>query len=175
VTAPADWSPYDPFVGLRPARSFVTDEPGGDRLRVAYFRRGDEPVLLGKAWFGPGAEGPPGIAHGGSVASVLDEALGAAAWMAGHRVLVARLIVDFRERVPLGLDATFEAQVISLRRALDGSSQCRSVRLQADPRLVRLQPDTTCESIVESAVASGKALPPTYGALVCRFRLRGHR
>jgi acyl-CoA thioesterase FadM len=60
-------------------------------------------------WFGPGTEGAPGIAHGGSVAAALDEAVGGVAWMLGHRVVVARLTVDFRTMVKLGTDATLEA------------------------------------------------------------------
>jgi len=114
-TVPPDWSPVEPFPEVRPARSFVSDDPLGDRLRVAYFRRGAEPILRAKAWFGPGTEGPAGYAHGGSVAAVLDEAVGAAAWMAGHRVVVARLAVDFREMVALGTHATIEAAMTSIK------------------------------------------------------------
>jgi acyl-coenzyme A thioesterase PaaI-like protein len=77
---------------------------------VAYFRdRGGR--LVGRAWFGPGAEGPPEHAHGGSVAAVLDEAMGAAAWMAGYPVVAARLSVDFRRMLPLGTDCLLEAWV----------------------------------------------------------------
>ncbi len=120
---PPDWSPCDPFPELRPLRSFLDQGGATDRVRVAYFRRGNEPTLLGRAWFGPGAEGPPGHAHGGSVAAVLDEALGASAWLAGHQVVVARLVVDFREMVPLGTDATVEASVV----AVDGRKvSCRA-------------------------------------------------
>ncbi len=111
---PADWAPVDPFPELRQQRSFVSDDGTSDRLRVVYYRRGDEPVLRGRAWFGPGAEGPPGHAHGGSVAAVLDEALGAAAWMLGHRVVVARLTADFRGMIPLGTDASLESWVIDV-------------------------------------------------------------
>jgi acyl-coenzyme A thioesterase PaaI-like protein len=111
---PHNWTPIQPFPRPGPRRSFVADAPDGDRLRVAYFRVDDEPILRGKAWFGPGAEGPPGIAHGGAVSAVLDEAVGAVAWMHGHRVVVARLTVDFRRMVPLGVDATLEATVASV-------------------------------------------------------------
>lgn len=109
--APPSWVPVDPFPTLKPERSFVNDAVPNDRLRVAYFRVDGEPGLCAKAWFGPGAEGPPGFAHGGSVAAVLDEALGAAAWLAGHQVVVARLAIDMREMVPLGVDATLRAWV----------------------------------------------------------------
>jgi acyl-coenzyme A thioesterase PaaI-like protein len=111
LDVPADWTPIQPFPRTTANRSFVSDDPLGDRLRVAYFRKHDEPMLRAKVWFGPGTEGPPGYAHGGAVAAALDEAVGAAAWMLGHRVVVARLAVDFRSPVPLGTDATIESSV----------------------------------------------------------------
>jgi acyl-coenzyme A thioesterase PaaI-like protein len=82
-------------------RSFVSGDPQGDRLRVRYFVREDG-SLAAKVWFGPGAEGPPGHAHGGSLAAVLDETMGAVAWLAGHVAVAADLHVEFRRMVPLG-------------------------------------------------------------------------
>lgn len=111
VVAEPGWTTVDPFPMPGTARSFVSSDPDGDRLRVAYFRREADNALVGRAWFGPGTEGPPGHAHGGSVAAVLDEAMGAAAWMAGHASLAARLITNFRRMVAIGTDATFEAWV----------------------------------------------------------------
>jgi acyl-coenzyme A thioesterase PaaI-like protein len=104
----------DPFPRIRPKRSFVSESEDSDRLRIAYFRRGDEPVLHARVWFGPGSEGPPGYAHGGAVAAALDESLGGVAWMLGHQVVVARLTVDFRNMVVLGVDATLEASVVGI-------------------------------------------------------------
>ena len=49
-------------------------------------------------------EGPPGLAHGGALASLLDEAMGAAAWAAGHRVLAVNLNVSFKQPVTLGTE-----------------------------------------------------------------------
>lgn len=46
-------------------------------------------------------QGPPGHAHGGSLATLLDEAMGIAAWYGGHRVLAVNLTIDFRRAVPL--------------------------------------------------------------------------
>ena len=129
---PADWTPIEPFPRASTSRSFVSDDPGGDRLRVAYFRRGQERILRAKAWFGPGAEGPPGQAHGGAVAAVLDESVGAVAWMLGHRVVVARLAIDFRNPVPLGADATVEATVV----AVDGRKITCRARLGHEGRLL---------------------------------------
>ena len=111
---PADWTRIEPFPRIEARRSFVSDAPDGDRLRVVYYRNGDEPVLHATVWFGPGTEGPPGYAHGGAVAAALDEALGATAWMLGYRVVVARLVVDFRNLVTLGIDATIESSVVGV-------------------------------------------------------------
>lgn len=110
VIAAPGWRPVDPL-GIEGGRgSFVSGEPRGSRLRVAYFADASG-RLVGRAWFGSGALGPPGHAHGGSMAAVLDEAMGAAAWMAGHRVVAVRLTSDFRRMLPLGTDAYFEAWV----------------------------------------------------------------
>lgn len=105
------WVEFWPFPDSGPNVSFVSQGPTGGRLRVAYYKRVSDDRLMGRAWFGPETEGPPGHAHGGSIAAVLDEALGAAAWAAGFPVVVANLHVDFRLLVPLGTDASFEAWV----------------------------------------------------------------
>ena len=48
-------------------------------------------------------QGPPGFAHGGVTAAVLDEVMGAAVWQAGYTVAAARLQVNYLEPVPLGV------------------------------------------------------------------------
>jgi acyl-CoA hydrolase len=96
------WTPLEVPALYDPARSYVSGDPGGGRLRVRYFRRGTEGEMLGKAWFGPGCEGPPGHAHGGSICALMDEAMGGCAWMIGHTVVAARVTVNFRRPVPLG-------------------------------------------------------------------------
>lgn len=88
-------------------RSFVSGDPGGQRLRVSYFRRDDDAALVGRAWFGPMAEGPPGHAHGGSMAALLDEVMGASCWLNGHRVLAAKIEITFKKSLALGGIATF--------------------------------------------------------------------
>ena len=109
--APDGWEPVAPLLLEGGRGSFVSGDADGDRLRVAYFRRRDDGHLVGRAWFGPRSVGPPGHAHGGSIAAVLDEAMGAAAWMAGLIVVAAQLTTDFRRLLPLGTDAVLEAWV----------------------------------------------------------------
>lgn len=81
--------------------SFVSGPGNGRRLRVRYFRC-DPGTLAAKAWFGPDSQGPPGHAHGGSIAAVLDEVMGAAAWARGHQAVAASITVNFRQMLPLG-------------------------------------------------------------------------
>lgn len=54
-------------------------------------------------------QGPPGHAHGGSLAAVLDEAMGAAVWLQGHGVVAANLELDYRQPVPLGESVSVKA------------------------------------------------------------------
>ncbi len=49
-------------------------------------------------------EGPPGYAHGGALAAMLDEAMGAAVWFSGTRVAAVHLGFDYRRAVPLGVE-----------------------------------------------------------------------
>jgi acyl-coenzyme A thioesterase PaaI-like protein len=111
VVPEAGWTPIDPFRLEGGSGSFVTGDAQGSRLRVRYFLRAGDGRLVGRAWFGSGAQGPPGHAHGGAIAAVLDEAMGAAAWVAGHVAVAARLDTNFQRMLPLGSDAFLEAWV----------------------------------------------------------------
>lgn len=97
------WKPAEFPRSFGTGRSFVSGETAGDRLIVHYYEEADPAVLHALAWFGPGAEGPPGHAHGGGMAAVLDEAMGFSAWHAGHPVVAATITVNFRRKLPLGV------------------------------------------------------------------------
>ena len=62
-------------------------------------------------WFGPGAEGPPGHAHGGSLLAVLDEVAGGTVWVNGYKVVLARFEADMRRPVPLGRVVVVEGEI----------------------------------------------------------------
>lgn len=106
-----DWHRINIPTSFGDGQNFVSGEPSGTRLRVAYYRREADGVLCGKAWFGQAAEGPPGHAHGGSIAAVLDEAMGLAAWISGFPVVTFSLNVYFKSPIPLGSDSNLEAWV----------------------------------------------------------------
>ncbi len=104
-------------------QSFVSGDANDGRLRVRYFRPGSEAGLNAKVWFGPAAQGPPGHAHGGSMAAVLDEVMGGAAWAAGHACVAAQLTTHFRAMLPLESRCVVEARVASV--------EGRKVRVEA--------------------------------------------
>lgn len=103
--------------GLQPidmrfySHSFVAGDPEGDRLRIEYFYRASDGHVLGTVWFGPGSQGPPGHAHGGCIAAVLDETIGAVALVQGRPVVAARLEVRFHRMIPVGSSLFLEAWI----------------------------------------------------------------
>lgn len=117
-----DLSPHDgwsefahsPWMKLGP--SYVSGEPEGNRIRLRYYQRDEDKALVGKAWFGPGTEGPPGHAHGGSMAALLDEAMGAASWSSGHPAVAVEIKVSFRNSLPIGSVVSMEAWVEKTER-----------------------------------------------------------
>jgi len=56
-------------------------------------------------------QGPPGYAHGGLSAAVLDEVMGAAVSQAGFTVAAAKIEVNYRKPVPLGTLITTKGYV----------------------------------------------------------------
>ena len=100
-TAPEGWIPAPFPRNFGRGRSFVSGEVSGDRLIVHYFSEEGSKLLRALVWFGPGAEGPPGHAHGGSMAAVLDEGMGFSGWHAGYPVVAATITVNFRRKLPL--------------------------------------------------------------------------
>lgn len=61
--------------------------------------------------FDENQQGPPAHVHGGASAAVLDEAMGAAVWVAGLQVVAARLEVDYKRPIPLGQKVSIRARI----------------------------------------------------------------
>jgi len=107
------WTDFDAPSLVGASLRFVSGEPDGSRYRVRYYRNENQ-CLRARVWFGPETEGPPGHCHGGSLAAVMDEVLGLAAWTEGYPVVVGNLNVSFRNMLPLGQVATVESRVVSV-------------------------------------------------------------
>jgi acyl-coenzyme A thioesterase PaaI-like protein len=112
LSGDADWSKFDAPALVGASLRFVSGEPNGDRYRVAYYRTATG-ALRARIWFGPATEGPPAHSHGGSMAAVLDEVLGLAAWTAGYSIVVGNLNISFRNMLPINTVVTVETEVVS--------------------------------------------------------------
>lgn len=112
LTGEAEWIEFDAPSLVGDSLKFVSGDPEGDRFRAKYYLNAEK-CLRAKIWFGPDTEGPPGHAHGGSIAAVMDETLGLAAWAAGYRVVVGNLNVSFKNLLPLLKVVTVETEIVS--------------------------------------------------------------
>ena len=101
-------------VGTRRA-VYVSGDPDPDRVQVRYWVHDEDQELYGRAYFGEKTQGPPQHVHGGSMAALLDEAMGITAWIAGHPVLAAEITVRFRKSLPLHTVTEFHAWVEEVR------------------------------------------------------------
>jgi acyl-coenzyme A thioesterase PaaI-like protein len=82
--------------------------------------------LRGNLALDPRHEGSPGIAHGGTVASILDDASGRFMYLTGEPAVTARLEVDYLLRVPIGSELEVEAWIESRdERGLEIRSELR--------------------------------------------------
>lgn len=88
--------------------NFLHGAGNARRLKIQYFKNEIDGAFLATVWFGPAAEGPPGHAHGGSIAAVCDEAMGLAVWINGFRAVSARIEIDYKKMIPIGTTAAIE-------------------------------------------------------------------
>ncbi len=96
-----DWQPIElPFL-IASGRTLASGIANEGRLRLRLFHRTSDNHLVGKIWFGDGADGPPHHAHGGASAYILDEAMGSCGWANCYPVVAAKLEYEFLQMVPL--------------------------------------------------------------------------
>lgn len=110
----ADWQPCDAPALVGETLRFVSGDRTGDRFRMKYYLDVEQ-NLVARVWFGPVTEGPPGHAHGGSIAAVLDEVLGLSAWAAGHPIVVGNLNVNFRQLLPIQTVVQVNTRLVSVQ------------------------------------------------------------
>lgn len=139
------WQAFDAPALVGSSLRFVSGDRTGQRFRARYFRDREQ-NLVARFWFGPETEGPPGHAHGGSAAAVLDEVLGLAAWSAGHAVVVGNLNVSFRTMLPLQTVVQVESRVVAVqgRKVMVKGRICgpgELVYATAECLCIKLKPD----------------------------------
>lgn len=111
LTGEADWSPLHMPLNTLTGKSFMDGDPSGNGIALSLFVRERDQRLFGKVWYGPEVTGPPGHAHGGSIAAVLDHAMGFVCWVGGYPVVAANISINFHISVPLRTVCTVECWV----------------------------------------------------------------
>ncbi|MEW5938374.1 MAG: PaaI family thioesterase [Chloroflexota bacterium] len=56
-------------------------------------------------------QGPPGYAHGGATAAILDEAMGLVVWAAGYKVAAVNIEINYHKPVPLDQPLHLDARI----------------------------------------------------------------
>ena len=151
-----DWTLLTPFWESLGTHSFVSADPDGDRIRVRYYATPDGQARA-RVWFGPGAEGPPGHAHGGATAALLDEAMGMAALATGRVVVAARIEVDFRQMVPLGAVYTVELATDAADRKVAVTARMFDADRQLVAEATGVFVDIGTDRLGQAAEAAGRA------------------
>lgn len=59
-------------------------------------------------------QGAPGLAHGGLLATAVDETLGALNWLLMRPAVTVRLETDFRKPVPVGATLRIDAELVGI-------------------------------------------------------------
>ena len=81
--------------------------------------------VRGETSFGAAHEGTPGVVHGGFVAAIFDQLLGAAAAAAGRTMVTGTLTVRFTRPTPVGERLVFAARLASVEgRRLVVTGEC---------------------------------------------------
>jgi acyl-coenzyme A thioesterase PaaI-like protein len=103
--AAQDFFPTSPIIGLA--------NPVAPPVRVAVVDGVDgRPEIHGQANFGFPYEGPPTCVHGGVIAELLDEVLGAANIVADHPAMTGTLTIRYNRPTPLNTDLRVEARFV---------------------------------------------------------------
>jgi acyl-coenzyme A thioesterase PaaI-like protein len=86
-------------------------QPHGLHLEA---RAGEGITVVAEFTVQPAHQGAPGLAHGGVLASALDETLGSLNWLLRTIAVTGRLETDFVRPVPVGTTLYLEAEVTAV-------------------------------------------------------------
>jgi uncharacterized protein (TIGR00369 family) len=74
----------------------------------------DDGILTSEFTLNEAQQGPPGHAHGGASAAILDEAMGLVVWAAGHKVAAVNLEINYHKPLPLNQLLTLKAHITQM-------------------------------------------------------------
>lgn len=106
-------------------KCFVCGTKNPHGIGIRWYLR-DDGTVYGQITLTEAQQGPPGHAHGGASAALLDEAMGLTAWYAGYRVLSVELNVEYLHPVPLGTPVTVTGRMAGKKgRAIHARGEIR--------------------------------------------------
>ena len=118
---------------------------------------GGKEGLVGRAWFDYQYEGPPTCVHGGVIAMVFDELLGAANIAAGNPGMTGTLTIRYRKPTPLRTSLRLEAHCEKRqgRKILTrGAIYCEDVlTAEAEGIFIQLPPERFMDLVARSGEA----------------------
>ncbi len=88
------------------------DNPDGMLLKFTYDKKSRR--VTGRTRLAPRFAGPPGYAHGGIIATILDEAMAKLNKLHGVIAVTGHLAVDYLRPVPLGQSIRMEAREVRI-------------------------------------------------------------
>jgi uncharacterized protein (TIGR00369 family) len=87
----------------------------------------DNGILTSEFTLTKAQQGPPGHAHGGASAAVLDEAMGLVVWAAGHKVAAVNIDINYHKPLPLNQPLQLEARVTQIdKRKIFSAGEIKS-------------------------------------------------
>ncbi len=95
-------------------RTIYSGLEGANRLRMRLFKVSESGHVIGRAWFGPGSDGPPGHVHGGASAYILDELMGSTCWANDYPAVAATIEFQLQRMTPLLVDLVLESRIVSV-------------------------------------------------------------
>ena len=122
----------------------------------------EEGRCVGRVTVGKKHEGPPGLAHGGVLAILLDHVLARSARVAGHGGLTATLTVTYRRPVHLGVPlvltgrlGTVEGRRATATARLVAEDDPATTLVEGEAVLVALRSDRAAEVFARTGRAVG--------------------
>lgn len=88
---------------------FVCGDENPHSIGITWFI--EDGVMTSEFTLNEAQQGPPGHAHGGASAAILDEAMGLVVWAAGHKVAAVNLEINYHKPLPLNQPLTLEARI----------------------------------------------------------------
>ena len=111
-----------------------------------------------KVEFGTLYEGPPGCLHGGYIAGIFDEVLGAAQTFSGQAGMTGRLTIHYRSPTPLDTELTLKAELVSVsgRKILCKGTLWAGERLcaEAEGLFIAINPERVAELMAMADAAA---------------------